>query len=80
MEQLTAQDLMSLLKQLQNQGEDLSKMPVYIADDEECNGIHCAWFVQEVNPNREDDEWIVEMIDERRGNLPLKGNKGIFIS
>ena len=78
MEQLKASDLVELLGKLIENGEDLTKIPVYIGDDDELNGIHTAWFCQKV-VEKEEDMYYIEMINENGCNVPFK-KKAILIS
>ena len=82
-EQLTVKELYIRLEQVRKElgltGEEFEKLPIYLGDDDEMNGIHCAWYCEGVDADNEDDEDIVEMINERRGNVKLNG-KGILIS
>lgn len=82
MEQLTMGIILKLAVELQKTGmsaKEISELPVYIGDDDELNGIHCAWYAQPVNPNDANDADFVELINERRGNFEIKG-KAILIS
>ena len=82
MKQLTLGDVLKLAVALQNEGmraKDINAMPIYIGDDDELNGIHCAWFAQPVNPSNSDDADLVDMINERSGNIEITG-KSILIS
>lgn len=73
MQQLKSGHIMKLYLDLckTHKPEDVLEMPVYIGDDDELNGIHCAWFCEKVS---KDDEDVVEMINERAGNYKFKGN------
>ena len=79
MEQLMASDLATWLGTLYKKGEDLTKIPVYIGDDDELNGIHTAWFCQRVEEKKEEDKCFIEMINENSCNVPFK-KKAILIS
>lgn len=85
MKQLKLIDVLAFASQLQKQGmskEELYNLPIYIGNDDELNGIHCAWFTNLVDSNNmedEDNEYIVEIINERRGNIKLEG-KALLIS
>ena len=82
-EQLTVKELYIRLEQVRKElgltGEEFEKLPIYLGDDDEMNGIHCAWYCEGINSDNEDDEDIVDMINERSGNVELNG-KGILIS
>jgi hypothetical protein len=85
MNQLTVGNILAFVKELKDGGMPLSeinKLPVYIGDDDELNGIHCAWYTNLVDSNDTEDEdnvYTVEMINERRNNIELDG-KAILIS
>lgn len=82
MKQCKMGTIFAAVKQLQDQGmsvKEIAELPIYIGDDDELNGIHCAWYAQPVDPNNEDDAYLVELINERSGNYEIKG-KAILIS
>ena len=84
MKQLTLGDIFKYVKELQNEGmtlEEIRKLPIYIGDDDELNGIHCGWYVETIDANNEDEDmqYIIEMINESRGNNEITG-KAILIS
>ena len=85
MGQLTMGNILAIVKELKDGGMPLSeiyKLPIYLGDDDELNGIHCGWYINLVDSNDTEDEdnvYTVEMINERRGNIQLNG-KAILIS
>ena len=79
MKQLMASDLVGLLAKLIENGEDLEKIPVYIGDDDELNGIHTAWCCQNVEENKEEDECYIEMINGDSCNIQFE-KRAILIS
>ena len=82
MKQLTLGQLMEFAWQLKKNGmndNEVKSLPVYLGDDDELNGIHCAWYTNLVDPNSPEDADLVEMINEDRCNIELKG-KAILIS
>ena len=82
MKQLTMGNILAVVSQLKDEGmqlKDIAELPIYIGDDDELNGIHCAWYAQPIEPTNEDDADLVEMINERSGNYEIKG-KAILIS
>ena len=82
MKQLTMGDILNLVAALQKEGmstKEIVSLPVYIGDDDELNGIHCAWYAQPVDPNNKDDADLVELINEDSHNFEIKG-KAILIS
>ena len=83
MEQLTLGDILAMVQELKKQGmtlAEIKKLPVYIGDDEELNGIHSAWYCQSIDENdKENCEGFIELIDEQSGNAEFTG-KAILIS
>ena len=82
MKQLTLNEIMMLIGELRNQGyssKEIAEMPVYIGDDDELNGIHTAWYAEQINPDDENYKWMVEMINENHCKIKITG-KAILIS
>jgi hypothetical protein len=84
MNQLTINDILVLCKKLQRKGmtmDEIRALPIYLGDDDELNGIHTGWALDFVDSNNttEDDEFLVDMINERRCNIKLDG-KAVIIS
>jgi hypothetical protein len=84
MKQLTLGDILKYVNALQKKGmtlKEIGELPIYIGDDDELNGIHCAWYIETVDANddNEDMQYLVEMINEDRGNYEITG-KAILIS
>lgn len=84
MKQLTVADILMCITQLKKLGmndQELLTLPVYIGDDDELNGIHCAWETNllDANDQSESGKYVLEMINEDSGNHPLTG-KAILIS
>lgn len=84
MKQLTLGDLLDFAADLRRKGmslEEFRALPIYIGDDDELNGIHCAWYTNLVDAydNDEDNQYLVEMINEDSGNYEITG-KAILIS
>lgn len=83
--QLTMNHILAFCAKLRKQGmtmEEIKTLPIYLGDDDELNGIHCGWYTNLVDANNTEDEdnvYTVELINERRGNIELKG-KAILIS
>ena len=80
--QLTVGDVLELVNELKSSGmnlRDIKKLPVYIGDDEELNGIHCAEYRQLVDVENEDDAGYVELINENSDNFEIT-DKAILIS
>ena len=78
MRQLTVNDILYMIKVLkQERGmlmSDILKLPVYIGDDDELNGVHCGGECRIVDADDKEDEYYVEMINERSRNHQLTGN------
>lgn len=84
MKQLTLGDLLDFAADLRRKGmslEEFRALPIYIGDDDELNGIHCAWYtnIVDANDKDEDNQYLVEMINEDYGNHEIK-DKAILIS
>ena len=85
MRQLTFGDILEFAEVLKKEkgltDKELKELPVYIGDDDELNGVHCAWDCSIVDADDECDEDIVEMINENYGNYKLEGrDSAILIS
>ena len=79
--QLTMQSIFEVALKLEEQGLDLSKLRVYLGDDDELNGIHNAWYCELVENNgEEENNCIVELINENIGNNVEENEKFILIS
>ena len=82
MKQLTLGVILQLASELKKEGmttKEITELPIYIGNDDELNGIHTAWYVQPVDPDKEDDADFVEFINEDHHNIEIKG-KSILIS
>lgn len=84
MKQLTLGNILDFVAVLRKENmsmQEIRNMPVYIGDDDELNGIHCAWYtnIVDANDNDDDNQYLVEMINDSYGNVPLKG-KALLIS
>ena len=80
--QLKMKDILEFCGELREQGmtmEEIKELPIYLGDDDELNGIHCAWYTNLVDPSNPEDADLVEMINEDRCNIKLEG-KAILIS
>ena len=86
MEQLTLGDILRFVKQLKDEGMSLSeiyKLPIYLGDDDELNGIHCGWYTNLVDADNTEDEdnvYTVDLINENRCNIKLEKGKAVLIS
>lgn len=85
MSQLTMGDILAFARHLSDEGmslKEIGKMPIYIGDDDELNGIHCAWYTNLVDSDNTEDEdnmYTVEMINEDSHCIKLNG-KAVLIS
>jgi hypothetical protein len=82
MKQLTLGDILKFVSELQKAGmstKAIASLPVYLGRDDELNGIHTGWYVNLVDPDEEEDADFVELINEDRCNIEIKG-KAILIS
>ena len=80
--QLTMNDILSFYAELRKQGmtmKEIKELPIYLGNDDELNGIHCGWYTNLVDTNNPEDADFVELINEDRCNIELKG-KAILIS
>ena len=82
MKQLTLGVILQLASELKKEGmttKEITELPIYIGNDDELNGIHTAWYVQPIDPDKEDDADFIELINEDHHNIEIKG-KSILIS
>jgi hypothetical protein len=82
MGQLTLGQLLDFVAQLRREGmtlEEFRALPIYLGNDDELNGIHCEWYTNLMDVNNPEDADLVELINEDRCNIELKG-KAILIS
>ena len=80
--QLKMENILAFCGKLRAQGmtmEEIKELPIYLGNDDELNGIHCAWYTNLVDPNNPEDADLVEMINEDGCNIEIKG-KAILIS
>ena len=80
--QLKMDNILAFCSELRERGmtmEDIKALPIYLGNDDELNGIHTAWYTNLVDPNNPEDADFVEMINDDRCNIKLKG-KAILIS
>ena len=80
--QLTMNHILAFCAELRAKGmtmEEIKELPIYLGNDDELNGIHCGWYTNLVDINNPEDADLVELINEDRCNIELKG-KAILIS
>ena len=79
--QLTMQSILEVALKLEEQGLDLSKIRVFLGNDDELNGVHNAWFCELIkNDGEEENNCIVDLINENIGNNVEENEKFILIS
>lgn len=79
--QLTMQDVLNLALKLQEKGLDLSKIKVYLGNDDELNGIHNAWYCEIIENNGdEENNIVVDLINENIGSHVEDLEKFVLIS
>ena len=79
--QLTMQSILEVALKLKEQGLDLSKIRVFLGNDDELNGVHNAWYCELVeNDGEEENNCIVDLINENIGNNVEENEKFILIS
>ncbi len=79
--QLTMQSILEVALKLEEQGLDLSKIRVFLGNDDELNGVHNAWFCELVENNGEkENNMIVDLINENIGSSVKENENFILIS
>ena len=79
--QLTMEKILNVALAMKQKGIDLSKIKVFLGNDDELNGIHNAWYCELVENNgEEENNCIVELINENIGNNVEENEKFILIS
>jgi hypothetical protein len=82
MGQLKMDNILEFCAELMKKGmtmEEIKALPIYLGNDDELNGIHCAWYANLVDTNNEDDADFVEMINGDGCNIEIK-DRAILIS
>ena len=79
--QLTMEKILNMALAMKQKGIDLSKIKVFLGNDDELNGIHNAWYCELVeNDGEEENNCIVDLINENIGNNVEENEKFILIS
>ena len=79
--QLTMEKFLNVALAIKQKGIDLSKIKVFLGNDDELNGVHNAWYCELVENNgEEENNCIVELINENIGNNVEENEKFILIS
>ena len=81
-EQLTMEKILNVALAMKQKGIDLSKIKVFLGNDDELNGIQNAWYCELITNNgQEDNDFIVDLINEDYNNNKVeKDEKFILIS
>ena len=80
-EQLTMEQVLNVALAMKQKGIDLSKIKVFLGNDDELNGVHNAWYCELVENNgEEENNCIVDLINENIGNNVEENEKFILIS
>lgn len=82
MNQLKMGSVMRLISDLKTEGmslAEIAELPIYIGNDDELNGIHTAWYVEPLNPDDDEYEQFVQMINQDGCNVTING-KAVLIS
>lgn len=84
MKQLTLGALLDFAAKLRRTNislEEFRSLPIYIGNDDELNGVHCAWDIGIVDTDDKDEDsvYLVEMINEDYGNIKLDKGKAVII-
>ena len=75
------QSILEVALKLEEQGLDLSKIRVFLGNDDELNGVHNAWYCELVeNDGEEENTMIVDLINENIGSSVKENEKFILIS
>jgi DNA-binding transcriptional MerR regulator len=85
MDWLTVNDILAFIKELKDQGmtlEEIRKLPIYLGNDTELNGIHTGWGLCFIDSNGTDEtsKYYTEMINEDNFNNVELNGKAILIS
>ena len=79
--QLTMQSILEVALKLKEQGLDLSKIRVFLGNDDELNGVHNAWFCELIkNDDEKENNMIVDLINEDIGSSVKENESFILIS
>ena len=80
-EQLTMEKILNVALAMKQKGIDLSKIKVFLGNDDELNGVHNAWYCELVeNDGKEENTMIVDLINENIGSSVKENEKFILIS
>jgi hypothetical protein len=69
--QLTLLDLENKIKSIKKITKNYKNIKVYIGDDDELNGIHCCWYIDNFNKGSLDtnEKSIIELLEETNDKL-----------
>ena len=80
-EQLTMEKILNVALAMKQKGIDLSKIKVFLGNDDELNGVHNAWYCELVeNDGEEENNMIVDLINENIGSSVKENESFILIS
>ena len=82
MNQLKLGDILKFIAEMQKAGmsaKAIAALPIYLGQDDELNGIHTGWYINLVDPDKEEDADFVELINEDGCNIEIKG-RAVLIS
>lgn len=85
MNQLTLGNILEFINQLKEQGmtmEEIKKLPIFIGDDDELNGIHCGWYTNLIDADDKDPDnvYLIGMINDTLWGTKFETGKAILIS
>lgn len=81
MKQLKMKNIIEMYLTLKKQYSEIEvlDMPIYIGDDVELNGIHCAWHCEDIDEKDKEYECLIELINSNSCNIKFD-KKAILIS
>ena len=75
------QSILEVALKLEEQGLNLSKIRVFLGNDDELNGVHNAWFCEFIkNDGEKENNMIVDLINENIGSSVKENESFILIS
>lgn len=78
--QLTMKDILDIAIKLQKEGVDLSKLKIYLGNDEELNGVHSAWYCEFIENNGdEENNTVIELINSDYCNVEVEKNENFML-
>ena len=81
--QLTLGKLANFIETISKQHKNWRDIPIYLGDDDELNGVHCAWYTNYIptaDIDMENNRWR-DIIFENCSNIQLDDDEvGVLIS